>query len=88
MKMIPTLMEVEALAKATVFLLSIWTITAEIVHSKESALIRDARETEMGFTRIVNHASCSVLCSLNPTYRYDQPFGNQLFSRSIHICDW
>ena len=50
--MIPTLMVVEALARATVFLLSIWTIT---VHSKESALIR---ETEMGLARIVNHAYC------------------------------
>ena len=42
--------------KATVFLLSIWTITAETVHSKEGALIREARETEMGMARIVNHA--------------------------------
>ena len=46
-------MVVEAL-----FLLSIWTKT---VHSKESALIREARETKMGFTKIVNHACDSSL---------------------------
>ena len=40
MKIIPALMVVEALAKATVFLFPIWTIAAETVHSKETALFR------------------------------------------------
>ena len=44
--------------EANVFLLSIWRIRAETVHSKESALIREARETQMGLTRIVNNAYC------------------------------
>ena len=44
--------------KATEFLLSIWTTTAETVHSKESALIREVRETELGLTKVVNHAYC------------------------------
>ena len=44
--------------KVTVFLLSIWTITAETVHSKESVLIRKARETYKGLTKIVDHAYC------------------------------
>ena len=35
--------------EANVFLLSIWRIRAETVHSKE---------TEMGLTRIVNNAYC------------------------------
>ena len=68
--MIPTLMAVETLAKATVFLLSIWTITAETVHSKEGTLIRQARGTEMGSTRIVNHAYCdSSLSDEDKTYK-------------------
>ena len=41
MKKAPSLVVIAAL-KAAVFLLSIWTITAETVHSKESALIREA----------------------------------------------
>ena len=49
--------------KAAMFLFPIWTTAAETVHSKESALIREARETEMGFTRIVNHAYCDLSLS-------------------------
>ena len=55
--MIPSLMVIVAL-KATVFMFPIWKTTAETVHSKETALIRKARETEKGLTKIVNHAYC------------------------------
>ena len=58
MKMIPTLMVVEALAKATVFLFLILTTAAETVHSRENALIRKARETQRELTTVVNHAFC------------------------------
>ena len=44
--------------KAAVFLFPVWRTTAETVHSEQSASIREARDTEVGFTRIVNHAYC------------------------------
>ena len=53
-----SLLVVVVALRAAVFLFPIWRTTAETVHSKESSLIREARETEMGLTRIVNHAYC------------------------------
>ena len=62
MKTVPLLVVIAAL-KAVVFVFPIWTIAAETVHSKENALIRKARESQMGITRIVNHAYCDSCLS-------------------------
>ena len=57
MKTMSSLVVVVAL-KATVFLFPIWTTTTETVRSKETALIRKARETQRELTTVVNHAFC------------------------------
>ena len=78
MKIISSLMVVVAL-KATVFLLSIRTNTAETVHSKESEHIRRVRETEMGLTRTVNHAFCDSSLS-------DEDKVTKKTLKEIHTC--
>ena len=63
-----------------VFLFPVWIIAADPVHSKESALIRETRETEMRLTRIVNHAFCDSSLS------DEDKVSKKNIEGSAHLC--
>ena len=79
MKIMSSLVVVVAL-KAAVFLFPVWIIAADPVHSKESALIRETRETEMRLTRIVNHAFCDSSLS------DEDKVSKKNIEGSAHLC--